>query len=196
MKITCDGVEGAIGRLQAVLDALGGKKAGKAIANAINHSLAAARKDAAREARKAYTAPIKKLFDSISVKRARAADLHAELDLTSSKGVSMIHFKAQPGTPQAKPAAGVTAQVKKQGSRKLRLSKTGGGKSFIMKKKQGGFGVFVSHGPGKLEMLMGPSPIQALQRQDIQERIRERIEDEFMPELQREVDRALASFKG
>ena len=196
VKITCSGVDEGIARMSAALDAIGGKRAGKVIANALNQSLAVGRKEAAREARKAYTAPIRKLFDHINVQRARGGNLQGQLELTGSKGVSMIHFKAQPNTPQIRPAAGVTAQTKKQGSRKARFSKNGGSKSFIMKKKQGGFGVFVRHGRKKFEMLMGPSPIQALQRRDAQENVEEKVEEAFGPRLQAEVDRALASLKG
>lgn len=196
VKITCDGVDQGIAQMSAALDAIGGKRAGKVIANALNQSLAAGRKEAAREARKAYTAPIKKLFDNINVQRARGSNLHGQLDLTGSKGVSMIHFKAQPNTPAVRPAAGVTAQTKRRGSRKARFAKDGGSKSFIMKKKQGGFGVFVRHGRKKFEMLMGPSPIQALQRRESQERVQTKIEETFAPRLQEEIDRALASLKG
>ncbi|MBD5608191.1 MAG: hypothetical protein HDQ93_05000 [Desulfovibrio sp.] len=196
VKITCEGVDQGIARMNAALDAIGGKRAGKVIANALNQSLAAGRKEAAREARKAYTAPIRKLFDSIKIQRARGSNLHGELDLTGSKGVSMIHFKAQPNVPAVRPTSGVTAQTKKQGSRKARFSKNGGSKSFIMKKKQGGFGVFVRHGRKKFEMLMGPSPIQALQRQDSQEHVSAKVEEAFAPRLQAEIDRVLASLRG
>lgn len=193
VKITCEGVDQGIVRMQSALDAIGGKRAGKVIANALNQSLAAGRKEAAREARKAYTAPIKKLFDNINVQRARASNLQGELDLTGSRGVSMIHFKAQPNTPGVRPAAGVTAQTKKRGTRKARFAKDGGSKSFIMKKKQGGFGVFVRHGRKKFEMLMGPSPIQALQRKETQEQVAQKVEEAFAPRLQTEIDKALAA---
>lgn len=196
MQINCQGVDAAIAQMQGALDAIGGKRADKVIANAINQSLAAGRKEAARLARKAYTAPIKKLFDNINVQRAKASDLQGQIDLLGSKGVSMIHFKAQPNTPGTRPAVGVTAQTKKGGSRKARMSKNGGSKSFIMKKKQGGFGVFVRHGRKKFEMLMGPSPIQALQRHESQEQVSKKVEEAFAPRLQAEIDRALASLKG
>ena len=196
VKITCAGVDEGIARMFAALDAIGAKRAGKVIANALNQSLAAGRKEAAREARKAYTAPIRKLFDHINVQRARGGNLQGQLELTGSKGVSMIHFKAQPNTPQVRPVAGITAQTKKQGSRKARFSKNGGSKSFIMKKKQGGYGVFVRHGRKKFEMLMGPSPIQALQRRESQERVSEKVEEAFAPRLQAEIDRVLASLSG
>lgn len=196
VRINCEGVDQGIAKMCGALDAIGGRHAGRIIANAVNQSLAAGRKEAAREARRAYTAPIKKLFDNINVQRASGGNLHGELDFTGSKGVSMIHFKPQPNTPAVRPAAGVTAQTKRGGSRKVRFSQNGGSKSFIMKKKQGGLGVFVRHGRKKFEMLMGPSPIQALQRRESQERVQVKVEESFAPRLQAEIDRALASLRG
>lgn len=197
IDIRVEGVDRAIQDMEEVLSVIGGKNAGKAIANTLNQSLAQGRKQAAREARKAYTAPIKKLFDNISIQRARGNSLEGELKLMGSKGVSLIHFKAQPNVPQppsARPAAGVTAQIRRDESRKARFSKRGGSKSFIMKKKQGGFGVFVRHGKAKndLEMLLGPSPIQALQRRDIQENIEKVIGETFGNRLPLAIDRLLA----
>lgn len=207
MQITCDGVDQAIAQMQGALDAIGGKRADKIIANAINQSLSAGRKEAARLARRAYTAPIKKLFENINVQRAKASDLQGQIELLGSKGVSMIHFKTNPREPGHLPPAGVTAQLKKKGVNKPRVSKNGGSKSFIMKKAQGGFGVFVRHGKdkwknkkkiqkAKYEMLFGPSPIQYMQRRDAQEHVREKVEEAIAPRLQAEIDRALASLKG
>lgn len=212
IEINAEGMDRALKEMKGALDAIGGKKANKIIANAINQSLSAGRKEAARQARRAYTAPIKKLFDNIKVQRARGSNLAGLIDLTGSKGVSMIHFKAQPNEPATHPVQGVTAQLKRKGLRKPRVSERGGSKSFVMKKAQGGFGVFVNHGlkkkiygPGKrkarivkkrdyyLEMLFGPSPIQYLQRRDAQAHVREKVEEAFSPRLQTEIDKALAA---
>lgn len=197
IDIRAEGVDRAIQTMEEVLSALGGKNAQKAIAGALNQSLSSGRREAAREARKAYTARIKKLFDNINIRRARNGSLEGELQFTGGKGVSLIHFKAQPNFPQppgSRPPAGVTAQIRRDESRKIRFSKRGGSKSFIMKKKQGGFGVFVRHGKtkGDLEMLLGPSPVQALQRRDIQEKIENVIEETFGDRLPLEIDRLLA----
>lgn len=199
IQIEVQGIDRALASMRSALDAIGGKQAERAIANALNQSLAKGRKEASRQARRAYTAPIKKLFDNIRVQRARSGDLSGQIDLLGGQGVSLIHFKAQPDVPQppvARPAAGVTAQIKRKGARKVRAGKNGGSKSFIMKKKQGGFGVFVRHDRDKFEMLLGPSPIQALQREDAQKSVAERIEESFMPTLQQQIDRALAASLG
>lgn len=207
VEINAEGIDRAIAQMTSVLQGLGGKDGAKAIAGALNKALSAGRKTASREARKAYTAPIKKLFDKIKITRARGSNLQGELQISSGKGVSLIHFMAQPNRPGARGAeykGGVTAQIKRKGLRKERRSDNGGSRAFIRKKKQGGFGVFVRHesfGPDgkkniKYEMLMGPSPIQHLQRKDAQKAVKEKIEETFFPSLQNEIDRILASGKG
>lgn len=204
VRINVDGVDQVIERMRGVLDSLGGKNSGKAIAKALNQSLAQGRKQAAREARKAYTAPIKKLFDDIRIRRARPGNPCGELEMTGGRGVSLIHFKAQPNTPATHPREGVTAQTKRGGPRHPWRSENGGSKAFIMKKKQGGFGVFVRHkkldsdGEEKdaFEMLFGPSPIQALQRGDVQEKVSAAIEEAFAPMLNQEIDRLLSASFG
>lgn len=196
IEIDARGLDEALAQMKSVLDSIGGKQAEKIIANALNQSLSQGRKQAAREARKAYTAPIKKLFEDIRLQRARAGNLEGRLELSGRRGVSLIHFKAQPNAPQApaaRPAAGVTAQARREGSRRVWQGEHGGSKSFIMKKKQGGFGVFVRHGRKKFEMLLGPSPIQALQRRDSQEHVSQSVTEAFRPRLEQEIDRALAA---
>lgn len=193
IRIKARGLDEAMAQMRSALDGIGGKEGAKLIANALNQSLAQGRKEAARLARTAYTAPIKKLFDNVKIQRARGSKLEGELDLYGSRGVSLIHFKAQPNVPAfPRPKEGVTAQVRRKGARKVRKSEKGGSKSFIMKKAQGGFGVFVRHSGKKYEMLMGPSPIQALQREEAQDAVVQKIEETFAPRLASEIDRVLA----
>ncbi len=204
IEINAEGVDRAIAQMRGALDALGGKRGERAIANALNQSLAQGRKEAARQARRAYTAPIKKLFDNINIQRARASKLEGQLELSGKPGVSLIHFKAQPNTPATHPKSGVTVQVKRKESRSPAVSKHGGSKSFIGKKKQGGYGVFVRHlafdkdgnRKDKFEMLLGPSPIQALQRRDAQAHVAEKVREAFMPRLNEQIDRALPALAG
>lgn len=213
VRISCDGVDEGIRQMQLALDSIGGKRAGKIIANAINQSLAAGRKEAAREARKAYTARIKKLFDHVKINRARAGNLDGELDLTSDKGVSLIHFRTNPKEPGKMPPEGVRAQIKKGGPNKLRVSKKNDSKkAFVMKKKQGGYGIFVNHGVKKkfygagkrkpriiirrtfnYEMLFGASPIQHLQRNEALEIVEKEIGEAFSPNLVKNIDKILNS---
>lgn len=215
IEINAQGVDQAIARMRGVLSAIGGKEATKIIANALNQSMAAGRKEAAKLARRAYTAPIKKLFDNMKVRKARGSNLEGSIEFISRKGVSLIHFKAVPNTPQGRTKIPVSVQILRRGRRYVKQSERGGSLPFIMHKKQGGFGVFVNHGlkekiygPGKrkpqivkarkfnFEMLFGPSPIQALQRKDTKEKVAEVIEETFEPMLQKEVDRILAKLGG
>lgn len=192
ITIEVNGLEKAVAEAEKTLSAFGGKNAARTLAQAINQCLAQGRKEAAEIARKAYTAPAGKLFDNIVIKRAKASRLAAELTLKSRRGVSLIHFRAKPALPGKKPAAGVSVKIKRAGSRHVKMSETGGSKPFIMRKMQGGFGVFVRHGKDKFEMLYGPSPIQALQKKDAAERVAEKIEAAFMPALQAQLDRLIS----
>lgn len=204
MILKCEGIDRAISEMQLALNTLGGKEGMKKVANALNQALAAGRKEAASEARKAYTAPIRKLFDNIRVERARGSSLRGEIELSGTPGVSLYHFKPSVKDMKTRPKAGVSSQVKRGGSRYIHSEKSflPHSKPFILKKKQGGYGIFVKKAgvTGKKDwknyrMLFGPSPVQAIERADVQEKIREKIEETFVPCLQAELDRALAKFR-
>ena len=133
--------------------------ADKVARRAINRTLSSVRTAVSKTARQAYTAHPSKLFPYIKLSRS---GLSGTLNLKGGAGYSLFHFRAIPKIPSKRPAAGVSALVKKGGSRKV-YRKSGYDKPFIMKKKQGGYGVFVrKHGGDQLQMLMGPSPIQAV----------------------------------
>ena len=190
--ITSEGMDVALGRMQDVLEALGGKGAGIAIARALNRSIQAAGTRATRIAKTAYTAQ----YDEL---RANRSNLEGALNITGRPGMSLIHFLPDPDVPQppaARPAAGVSVQIKKKGARHPATSNVAGGsKSFIIRKPQGGYGVFVRHGQ-QLEMLYGPSPVQALQTADAQEQVVARAEEVFPERLQHEVDVILSGIVG
>ena len=76
-----------------------------------------------------------------------------------------------------------------------RSNMPGRSKSFIIRKPQGGYGVFVRYGQ-QLEMLYGPSPVQALQTADAQELVVARAEEVFPERLQHEVDVILSGIVG
>lgn len=191
ITITAEGVDAAMARMRETLEAVGEQKARTALVRAINRTLDTVRAEAARIARTTYTARQKKLFDNIFINRAGRGKLEGVLEIHGSPGMSLIHFEAMPNRPQrpgSRPADGVRVRIRKDGSRKVaRSHKPGGSKSFIIRKPQGGYGVFVRHGQ-ELEMLYGPSPVQALQRADSQERLVERAEDVFSRRLRHELD--------
>ncbi len=197
--ITSEGMDVALGRMQDVLEALGGKGAGIAIARALNRSLQAARTRATRIAKTAYTAQYGDLLADIVVRRANRKSLEGTLEITGRPGMSLIHFLPDPDVPQppaARPPEGITVQIKKKGARHVaRSNMPGRSKSFIIRKPQGGYGVFVRHGQ-QLEMLYGPSPVQALQTADAQEQVVARAEEVFPERLQHEVDVILSGIVG
>ncbi|WP_300807631.1 hypothetical protein [uncultured Desulfovibrio sp.] len=191
ITITAEGMDAAMEHMRETLEAVGEQKARAALARALNRTLTAVRTEATRIARTTYTARRKKLFDNIFISRAGRGKLEGVLEIHGSPGVSLIHFEATPNRPQrpaARPADGVSARILRSGSRKVaRSHKSGGSKSFVIRKPQGGYGVFVRHGQ-KLEMLFGPSPVQALQRADSQERLIERADEVFPRRLRHELD--------
>lgn len=197
--ITSEGMDVALGRMQDVLEALGGKEAGIAIARALNRSIQAAGTRATRIAKTAYTAQYDELRANLEIRRANRSNLEGALNITGRPGMSLIHFLPDPDVPQppaARPAAGVSVQIKKKGARHPATSNVAGGsKSFIIRKPQGGYGVFVRHGQ-QLEMLYGPSPVQALQTADAQEQVVARAEEVFPERLQHEVDVILSGIVG
>ncbi len=197
--ITSEGMDVALGRMQDVLEALGGDKAHVAIARALNRSIESARAVANRIGRNAYTARPDSLFEQIAMQRAGRSSLEGVLNISGRPGMSLINFLPDPDVPQppaARPAAGVSVQIKKKGPRHVASSNvSGGSKSFIIRKPQGGYGVFVRHGQ-QLEMLYGPTPVQALQKTDAQEQVVARAEEVFPERLQHEVDVILSGIVG
>lgn len=191
ISITAEGVDAAMARMRSALRGVGEQKARAALARAINRTLNAVRTEAVRSARTTYTARQKKLFERVSLRRAGRSNLEAILEFRGRLGMSLIHFEATPNRPQrpaARPADGVSARILRSGSRKVaRSPKSGRSKSFIIRKPQGGYGVFVRHGQ-ELEMLFGPSSVQALQREDNQERMIERADEVFPRRLRHELD--------
>ena len=212
IEIRAEGLDCAIASMESVLDSLGGKNAEKCVAKALNKSLSQGRKIAAMEARKAYTAPVKKLFDNVKITRARASSLYGELLLTGTRGVSLFNFKPSVRDASTRPRGGVSSQVRRKGSRYVHSDPDfmPHSKPFVMRKAQGGFGIFVrkkgssfnekrddgSTDWNKVKMLFGASPIQALQRKDVQEKVAEAIEEAFEPTLQEEIDRMLQASLG
>ena len=191
ITITAEGMDAAVRRMQRTLTALSGQEALTVLARALNRGLQSARAEALRIGRTAYTARPDDIFEQVRARRAGRSNLEATLEVRGRPGMSLIHFEATPNRPQrpgSRPADGVRVRIRKDGSRHAaRAHGPGGSKSFVIRKPQGGYGVFVRHGQ-ELEMLYGPTPVQALQRADTQERILERAETVFSGRLRHELD--------
>ena len=99
-----------------------------AIARAVNRTLESVRAEAVRMGRERYTARAESLRKQAVIRRATRTSPVGVLELRGRKGMSLIHFRSQPGAiPQWKgipvkrrrPKGGVSNIVKKGGRRKV-----------------------------------------------------------------------------
>lgn len=165
-----------------------------AIARAVNRTLDAVRAEAVRIGREKYTARAESLRKRAVIRRATRTSPVGVLELRGRKGMSLLHFRSQPGTipnwkgvpvKQRQPRGGVSNLVKKGGRRKIYAK--GNNKPFLARLSDQ-VGVFVRQpGTNKLEMLYGPSPIQALGGQAGRERLQARARETFEKRLRHEV---------
>lgn len=170
-----------------------------AIARAVNRTLESVRAEAVRMGRERYTARAESLRKRAVIRRATRTSPVGVLELRGRKGMSLIHFRPQPGTipqwkgipvKQRRPKGGVSNIVKKGGRRKVYAK--GDNKPFLAKVTDR-VGIFVRQpGTNKLEMLYGPSPIQAIGGQDSRERLQARARETFEKRLHHEVNAILA----
>ena len=182
-------IEQAIRQLCGALDE---KQIKKAVRSARSRSLKAGKTLGAKMAREEYTArssAIKKRFKASTYNDGADAGLR----FSGFPGLNLVHFLARPDKPDApRPKRGVSVKVKRSGKRYVPTGKQdNSSKPFVAKIKKAGseLGIFVRYGKGKRRhMLYGPSPIQALQSPERQEKIRERIEEIFEKRLTHELD--------
>lgn len=200
ITVTIPNLEDAVARCHAALSVLG-KDSGLALSRAVNRSLEAVRTEAAKIARSAYTARQSKLFDTIFLRRAGRQHPEGTLIFSGKKGVSLIHFMPRPSMPQKRPTSGVSTKIFRNGARRVR-EVPGYTKPFIMRKRQGGYGIFVRSMDGSfrdwggMQMLLGPSPIQALGRADSREKLAEKAQEVFLPRLEHEIGALLSGVRG
>lgn len=180
----------------------------------LRHAINAGRDMVADIARKTYTAPVRKLRREIRIRKNPYMD-EIMLRVYGGRGGSLMNYHPDPGSPDKHPPPGVTAQVRRAGSSHPWKSKDGGSKSFIAPKNNGGFGVFVNHGikkvrtiPGKrkgrtkkiythiLEMLYGPSPIQAVMEHKRQQAVGDEIEEVFVNRMKSRLPEIMEKIAG
>ncbi len=170
-----------------------------AVARAVNRTLDAVRAEAVRMGRERYTARAESLRKRAVIRRATRTAPVGVLELRGRKGMSLLHFRPQPGVipqwkgipvKQRRPKDGVSSLIKKGGRRKVYAK--GDNKPFLAKVSDR-VGVFVRQpGTDKLEMLYGPSPIQAIGGQAGRERLQSKARETFEKRLRHEVDALLA----
>ena len=170
-----------------------------AVARAVNRTLETVRAEAVRIGREKYTARAESLRKRAGIRRATRTSPVGVLDLRGRKGMSLIHFRPQPGVipdwkgvpvKRRQPKGGVSNLIKKGGRRKVYA--TGDNKPFLAKVTDH-VGIFVRQpGTDKLEMLYGPSPIQAIGGQASRERLRATARETFEKRLRHEVNTILS----
>ena len=167
--------------------------------SAVNRTLETVRAEAVRIGREKYTARAESLRKRAGIRRATRTSPVGVLDLRGRKGMSLIHFRPQPGVipdwkgvpvKRRQPKGGVSNLIKKGGRRKVYA--TGDNKPFLAKVTDH-VGIFVRQpGTDKLEMLYGPSPIQAIGGQASRERLRATARETFEKRLRHEVNAILS----
>lgn len=168
-----------------------------ALSRAINGTLREVKKEAVKLAQATYTARDTDLSRTTKLAFAKAGQLTGRMTMADTRGLGLINFRAKPNKPGARPKEGASVQVLRSGGRKT--PRKHGQNAFVAKGRNGNMHLFVrtKQGPGGMQALYGPHPIQAFGR-DENEKVIERLAAQLLPRnLQREVDLALAkSVKG
>ena len=180
-----------------------------ALRRALEKSVQTAQRDARRTAATTYTARPRKLFENMDIGYHSDDDgQEGVLEFTGSWGLHLYHFEPLPAIPGRRPRGGVTTKVH-QGGKRYARRESGFDAPFVMRRKHGDYGLFM-HGSGtgwgskknkgvldqwknSVEMLWGPSPIQALMPEETQQRIIDHASGVFTKNLRREVEALLAS---
>lgn len=179
------------------------KACSTAVARAVNRTLESVRAEAGRIGREKYTAKGENLRKRATIRRASGNNPRGVLELRGRRGMSLIHFRPQPGSvpdwkgvslKQRRPKGGVSNLIKRGGRR--RVYADGDNKPFLAN-VSGHVGVFVRR-PGErtLDMLYGPSPIQALGGRDSRRRLQAKARETFDKRLRHEVAAILAGHAG
>ena len=164
-----------------------------ALRRALEKSVQTAQRDARRTAATTYTARPRKLFENMDIGYHSDDDgQEGVLEFTGSWGLHLYHFEPLPAIPGRRPRR-----------------ESGFDAPFVMRRKQGDYGLFMHvSGTGwgskknkgvldqwknSVEMLWGPSPIQALMPEKTQQRIIDHASGVFTKNLRREVEALLAS---
>ncbi len=180
-----------------------------ALRRALEKSVQTAQRDARRTAATTYTARPRKLFENMDIGYHSDDDgQEGVLEFTGSWGLHLYHFEPLPAIPGRRPRGGVTTKVH-QGGKRYARRESGFDAPFVMRRTQRDYGLLMHvSGTGRgskknqgaldqwknsVEMLWGPSPIQALMPEETQQRIIDHASGVFTKNLRREVEALLAS---
>lgn len=175
--------------LQRVERLLGGIKdaAPKAVSNAINRSLFAARAEAVRAVTKEYVIRAGEVRKVMVIKKAGMSMLVGTVFAVGSP-IALSKFDVSPKRPGGKKKKILTARVKKTGGRKPIK------KAFISTTASGHTGVFIRTSAKRLpiQQLHGPSIPQMLGADSVSKQIEARASDMLEKRLDHEIDRMLS----
>lgn len=209
ISISTPGLDQAVKRAMNALTGMEQVHKSHALRRALEKAVGVAKQDARYVAQKTYTATPKKLFENMGIGYHSNDDgQEGVLEFTGSWGLHLYHFEPLPAIPGRRPRGGVTTKVH-QGGKRYARRESGFDAPFIMRRKQGDYGLFMHvSGTGwgskknkgvldqwknSVEMLWGPSPIQALMPEETQQRIIDHAAGVFTKNLRREVEALLAS---
>lgn len=209
LRVTTPQLDKTVKRAMNALSCMEQVHKSHALRRALEKSVQTAQRDARRTAATTYTARPRKLFENMDIGYHSDDDgQEGVLEFTGSWGLHLYHFEPLPAIPGRRPRGGVTTKVH-QGGKRYARRESGFDAPFVMRRKQGDYGLFMHvTGTGwgskknksvldqwknSVEMLWGPSPIQALMPEETQQRIIDHASGGFTKNLRREVEALLAS---
>lgn len=212
ISISTPGLDQAVKRAMNALIGMEQVHKSHALRRALEKSVQTAQRDARRTAATTYTARPRKLFENMDISYPSDDDgQEGVLEFIGSWGLHLYHFEPLPAIPGRRPRGGVTTKVHQKG-RRYAKELDGFDAPFVMRRKQGDYGLFAHvtgtgwgsvRGSARQEtknlwknsvtMLWGPSPIQALMPEETQQRIIDHASGVFTKNLRREVEALLAS---
>ena len=185
LRVTTPQLDKTVKRAMNALIGMGQVHKSHALRRALEKSVQTAQRDARRTAATTYTARPRKLFENMDIGYHSDDDgQEGVLEFTGSWGLHLYHFEPLPAIPGRRPRGGVTTKVHQGGKRYARRERGWGSK-----KNKG----VLDQWKNSVEMLWGPSPIQALMPEETQQRIIDHASGVFTKNLRREVEALLAS---
>ena len=163
---------------------------------AINRTINEVGTFASKLARAEYTAKGNK---PVQKKKKRARGGHGSIKFSGIPGHSLYHFKPSRLVPArlGREDEGVSTQIRRGGVRRVQRV-PGYSKPFVMRKRQGGYGLFVRREGGHKKdvmFLLGPSTIQAIIKHDNAETIQDVGSERFLHHVQDELNKILSGMK-
>jgi len=162
-----------------------------AAARALNKTITGLRTEVTAEVRSRYAVKAKDVRGTMRVIKAHKRNPEARLKIRTARSIPLVSFNALPRAPRTtRPAQGkpgVTVRVLASGGRK-KLHKV-----FVARMGSGHVGIYERTSKKSLPIreLYGPTFLPYLQRDTVDERITDRVNDRLWKNLEHEADREL-----